>query len=327
MVKISHGNRGCGPVAEKVISALRKASGRKVIDLSRFKEARLDAENLVKTVVSEKEMAKLDPVHAVYVYAQNMMSVLGEQLGELPELSKLVNALADAEEEYMPSYPPMSPLSTSYFTCWSFFDLTTGVKRETLGTIIIDACRSLGVNEGLLTVFELLQNSRMGFYAHEGVSGKRLRLRELVTGKEMEAIYPTGYRGKAGQIWYARVMPEPFPELGCGYAVVFTTPYVILEITGKDRAKNADEKRWLEFFERTLPKVKIKDTVAAYEHFMKYGLSRKIMGYERPGMHYWNEYIFEGYVNYRNDMINLAGFPDIALSRPHSSESQKLRGE
>jgi hypothetical protein len=101
----------------------------------------------------------------------------------------------------MPSFPPLSPLTTSYFTCWGFFDLTTGVKRETLGTITI------------------------------------------------------------------------------------------------------------------------------YEFFMKHGLSRQQMNYPRPGMHYWNEYVFEGYCNHRDDMIILAGYPDIPLSRPHSEESQVLRGE
>jgi hypothetical protein len=44
---------------------------------------------------------------------------------------------------------------------------------------------------------------------------------------------------------------------------------------------------------------------------MKYGLNR----------HYWNEYIIEAYVNNRNDMIQLAGFPDIPLTMPHSREN------
>ncbi len=59
----------------------------------------------------------------------------------------------------------------------------------------------------------------------------------------------------------------------------------------------------------------MKDQRSAYEHLLKYGLSR----------HYWNEYVFEGYSNHRNDIILLVGFPDIALSRPHSEESQRKR--
>ena len=296
MIKIKHGNnQGYGPISQKVLSGIQKIQKRKVIDLSQIKEARLNAENLDKTVITDKKMAGLDPVHAVYVYAQNKISVLSEQLGGLPELSKLVNAIADAQEEYMPSFPPMSPLSTSYFTCWGFFDLTTGVKRETFGTITIDVCRALGVDKSLVTIFQLMQDSRMGFYVHEGVSGKYVLLRELVTGRKIKAISPPGYLGETGQIWYARMMPEPFPEMGYGYAVVFATPYVIMEMAGSNRLNHSNEKKWMEFFERNLPKTNIKDPISAYEFFMKHGLSRQQMNYRRQGMHYWNEYVFEGY--------------------------------
>jgi molybdopterin-guanine dinucleotide biosynthesis protein len=49
---------------------------------------------------------------------------------------------------------------------------------------------------------------------------------------------------------------------------------------------------------------------------MKFGLSR----------HYWNEYVFEAYVNYQVDMVLLEGFPDIPLSRPLLEESKARRG-
>ena len=327
MIKIKQSNQGRGPISQKVLSGLRKTQEKKVVDLSQFKEARLNAESLDKTIITEKKMADLDPVHAVYMYAQNKMSVFVEQLSELPELSKLTNSLADAQDEYLPSFPPMSPLTDSYFTCWGFFDLTAGIKRETFGTITIDLCRTLGVEKSLITLFELMQDSRMGLYVHEGISGRYISLREIVTGRKMKAISPSGYMGEADQIWYARVMPEPFPELDYGYGVVFTTPYLILEMAGKDRARPSTEKSWMDFFERNLPRTNIKDPVAAYEFFMKYGPSRQQVTYRRPGMHYWNEYIFEGYGSHQSDMIVLAGYPDIPLSRPHSKESQALRGE
>ena len=34
---------------------------------------------------------------------------------------------------------------------------------------------------------------------------------------------------------------------------------------------------------------------------------------------YWPEYVFEGYVNHKSDVIFLRGLPDVAESRPHSS--------
>jgi hypothetical protein len=174
-------------------------------------------------------MSDLDPVHAVYAYAQNKLSVFIEQLSELPELTKLKNSIADAQDEYMPSFPPMSPLAKSCFTCWGFFDLTTGIKRETFGTITIDVCRALEVDNSLIAVIERMQASRMGFFVHEGVSGKHVFLREMVIGRKVKAFSTSSYMGEPGQLWYVRVLPEPFPEMGFGYDVVFTTPYVILK--------------------------------------------------------------------------------------------------
>ena len=107
-------------------------------------------------------------------------------------------------------------------------------------------------------------------------------------------------------------MPEPFPELNFGYSVVLTTPYVISEMHN-ERFVFSSEKNWISFFERNLVKTTIKDTKRAYEFLMKFGLNR----------HYWNEYVFEGYVNHKDDMILLAGFPDISVSRPHSSENSE----
>jgi hypothetical protein len=207
----------------------------------------------------------------------------------------------------MPSGPPMSPLTNSYFSCRGFFGLCAGIKKETFGTIIIDMCRHLNVDPGLITIFEYLQNSRMGFYVHEGHSGKFIKLRELITEQEIEAIVPSGYSGRPGEITFARIMPEPFPELNYGYSVLFTTPYVVSEMQG-DRFMLASEEKWLSFFERSQKQTKIEDKKRSYEVLMKYGINR----------HYWNEYILEAYASHKDDMVLLAGFPDISSSRPHS---------
>jgi hypothetical protein len=155
-----------------------------------------------------------------------------------------------------------------------------------------------------------MQNSRMGFYIHEGVYEGFVHLRELITQKQIKVIVPSGYMGSQGEIWFARIMPEPFAKLNYGYSVVFTTPYIISEMQNQ-RIVYSNEKSWDLFFERNLGKTKIENKNRAYEVFMKSGLNR----------HYWNEYIFEGYVNHQDDMILLAGLPDIPLSRPHSKEN------
>jgi hypothetical protein len=54
------------------------------------------------------------------------LTVLIEQLAELPMLDQLTDAYAAAQDEYMPSGPPLSPLTTSYFCGWGYFDLHAG---------------------------------------------------------------------------------------------------------------------------------------------------------------------------------------------------------
>ena len=200
MGKLKRKSSGYSPISRKVLSGLRKAINRKVIDISELKNAKIHAENLEKSVITEKELSELDPLHGVYAYGQNKISVLIEQIAELPALSKLTNAYADAEDIYMPSGPPMSPLTKSYFLCWGFFDLCVGIKKESFGTVIIDICRSLNVDQGLIKIFECMQNSRMGFYIHEGGSQGFVHLRELITQKQIKVIVPSGYMGSQGEM-------------------------------------------------------------------------------------------------------------------------------
>jgi hypothetical protein len=309
MKKITPTKSVTHPISSKIIAGLRKTNSRKVVDISELRDAKINAENLEKTIITEKQLSRLDPLHGIYIYAQNKLSVIIEEISALPALTKLADAYENADDVYMPSGPPMSPLTKSYFTCWGFLDLCVGLNKESFGTIAIDICRFLKADSDLITIFEHMQKSRMGFYVHEGVSGKLVNLREIITQEKIQAIVPSGYLGDPGEIWFARLMPEPFPQLNYGYSIVFITPYIITEIQNNSLVF-ASEEKWEAFFERCREKTKIEDKKRSYEFLMKYGLKR----------HYWNEYIIDAYTSNTKDMILLAGFPDIPLSMPHSRE-------
>lgn len=70
-----------------------------------------------------------------------------------------------------------------------------------------------------------------------------------------------------------------------------------------------DFNEWIAYFHRTFPATAGFDD---YERHMKYG----------PPREYWNDYVFEAYVNHTVDAIYLAGLPDIPESRPHSAISE-----
>jgi hypothetical protein len=151
----------------------------------------------------------------------------------------------------------------------------------------------------LLRLIRLMQDSRMGFYIHHGREGNVSILEDVVTRAVHRVIVPGGYSGGKGENWYVRLLPPPIP--GGREYVAFTTPYVVVHPNFGD---------WLAYFRRTCPATAGFDD---YERHMKYGPTRE----------YWNDFVFEAYVNYRADAIYLAGLPDIPESHPHSEVSER----
>jgi hypothetical protein len=284
-------------VGERLVAKIKRAIRGKVVDLGSVIAGRAAAEELQKTVVTKEDLAGFHPVHAAYVYAQNQVSVMSEQLTALREMAPLADIISKAEDLYGPSGPPISPLTTSYFTCWAFFDACVGPANETIGNIVLELGAAFGMHAELLRLIRLMQESRMGLYVQEGAENGLVALRDVVTGAVCGAISPAGYRGRRGELWYARVLPPPIP--GGVEHVVFTTPYVVL---------HPGLRGWQEYFRRTLPKAPQQVHLDAYERHMKYGPTRM----------YWNDFVFEGYVNHRTEVIYLAGLPDVPESRPHS---------
>jgi hypothetical protein len=282
-------------IGEKVTARILRETRRRLVPLQQVMAGQAMAEELQKTVVSPAALAALHPAHAVYVYAQNQTSVMSEQLTALDEMAPFVKILSRAEDLYMPGGPPMSPLSTSYFTCWAFFDACIEATGETIGAVILETGARFGMNADLLRVIRLMQESRMGIYTVDAMEGGSAVLRELITGAVCRAIVPSGYHGERGELWYARVLPPAIP--GGAEHVVFTSPYVLLSpgLAG-----------WQAYFDRTLPQGPAR--ADSYARHMKYGPTRA----------YWNDFVFEAYVNYRTEAVYLAGLPDIPESRPHS---------
>jgi hypothetical protein len=287
------------PIAKRILAKMKLQWQRKVVNIKNVIASRRIAEELQQTVVSQKDLAGFHPAHAAYVYTQNQASVMSEQLTALKEMQPFVDIISKAEDLSMPSAPPMSPLTTSYFSCWAFFDACVGPANETIGTTILDVGAAFGMHADLLRLMCLMQDSRMGFYIHRGREGDVSVVEDLVTGAVYRAIVPSGYQGHKNENWYIRLLPPPFP--GGQEHVVFTTPYVVV---------HPDFNEWLAYFRRTLPAT---GSFADYERHMKYGPTRE----------YWNDYVFEAYVNHQADAIYLAGVPDVPESRPHSEISER----
>ena len=280
-----------GPISKKLARRFTKWSGRfrkgtRTVPIP--KDVR-DVERLVKD--------GYDPLHAVYLSIQNITSLFAECVSVLPELIPYYDAIAAAEATYLPDGPPMSPLTRSYFTTWAFFDFRFGSGQETIGTCLLDVSDRLGMDPGLVEASQQFQQSRMGIYEHCGTRGGRIRLRELVSGEDLDCLCTSGYSGKPGELWYVRLCP-PIDNM-VEYDVTITTPYVL---TGTSKSD------WIAYLNRAMLQMEVKNDGQRLYALLKRGLS----------VHRWNEFIFQGYHHHQHDAIFLAGLPDVKGSLPHA---------
>lgn len=296
-----------GSLAGKVAKQLRAAKTGKVVDLQAVRKGQGELEALFQEI-HPSTITSENILHGLYVHTINTLTIFLEVLQELPAFQKLTNLIADADEEYMPAGPPISPLTRSYFTCWALFDLHVGPKKETFTSVLIEVADILGLDESTVRTLGMLQQSRMGFYVHEGRQGALNLFRDVWTGKKFPAYMPMNRDRKPGELWFIRMFP-PSPYLAdAQYHVVFTTPYIIGD-QKLFRFTPPDLKKWHQFIERSLPKTGIADASQAYEQFMKFGLHRN----------YWPEFIMQGYCGHATENILLTGIPDMAETLPHSN--------
>ncbi|MBE8168621.1 MAG: hypothetical protein HAW66_09680 [Shewanella sp.] len=302
-----------GPIARKIIEKYHNQFQDKVVSLDAVKQGKATAEDMLKDVKLPTEFEGYDPLHAIYIYAQNMLSSFVEVLANYREVEKFNQKMDHAEDEYQPSYPPQSPITNSYFFFWQICDLCSqSAKKESMATIAVDLLTHIGgFDASTLQLFEAMAQSRNGIYLHQGFDevNQRVLLKELITAKEYSVHVASGYQGEEGEVWLCRLLSSPFKNLPLDYAVAMTTPYIHRMIA------MPPIQTWLyfnEYMQRTLAKTSISNPIEAYEHVMKYGLDT----------FYWLEYVFQAYLNVSDQGIFIFGLPDQPENLPHFHEAK-----
>ena len=208
-----------GSVADKIARKLLSFRGSKVVDLAGWREGRkmaLEAGFGGEGPILAR-FADLDPCHGIYALAENIASLMAESISGMREAKGFVRIVGEAEDEYLPSGPPMSPLTVSYFAMWAFFDVRFGSSRETMGSCILRIAPEFDCPSWLIDTVERMQRSRMGFYVHCGSEGEGVLLREVGTREVVSCMVPAGYAGHEGEIWFVRVLPPPPPPVPPAY--------------------------------------------------------------------------------------------------------------
>jgi hypothetical protein len=288
-------------ISKTVIKNYRKLKLGKIINFSEIESAKEKLDQIDLELKEKIERTSSDPSHKVYSIIQNLLSYFVEELSIHKEFEEYYDKIEIVEDEYMPSFPPGSPLTGSYFTYWAFCDLRFGKEKETIITIFSDLGIEFNFDEIVMKGLSNLNTSYMGFYRHMGFDDDLIILKDLLTDKEFCCICTSGYKGRKDEIWYIRVVPNL--DKVYDYQITLTTPYVIIKYTEKD---------WLDFFQR---QGVIKGGIGyqeKYSDFMKYNIDFR----------YWHNYVMDGYFNHRPDCIYLTGIPDIKGSKPHELENE-----
>ncbi|MBK8203645.1 MAG: hypothetical protein IPK68_15415 [Bdellovibrionales bacterium] len=218
-----------------------------------------------------------------------------EGLLQLKPLSSFHKFMVKQEDLYQPSYPPMSPITDSYFSLSTEFDAAFGDDKETIGSCIHDLSDLFQISGIQKTALRNLCDSRMGICEIENIaSNKFAGVREYQSNKTVEVRFDLGFEGEAGDVVFVRLLPN---LVGYGHHVALTTPYHIVGYS---------EREWDQYFERQgIEKTSSEFELKYYEH-MKYGKDKS----------YWSEYIFWAYMQHRPDVVFLTGLPDKKSTQP-----------
>lgn len=295
-------------IAGKLAAGMRRSVRPGVVKLRDFVLGRPSARKLLAEVKSIDSLVAdgRDPLHAAYLHGQNYLSVFCELACRLPEFADYRAIVAEAEDDYVPGWPPMSPVSVSFFTSWAFLDLPIGDAGETICSCARAIGQALGMSDDLALTLEVMGESAMGIYEHLGWHEGVVGLRDILDGQIYPCIVPSNYRGLPGELWYVRLLPPL--NASFRYGVAFTSPYVLLGTTKED---------WLAFFDRQdkgMPRVAAADDPV---------LRRQAILKRRPEANYWNEYVFLAYHDAQDGAIALHGIPDLPGSLPHADLEKK----
>ena len=242
-----------------------------------------------------------DPSFHAYAAAINVANEFASQALDIPELISFNNQLADIQEEYMPSYPPMSPVTSAFYAAWTVLDARDPFTGVTLGELFVRYLQRVSRFDYVQKAMVALNDSCCSFYEVTEVGAHGVTLWDLAGKLELRCWNGSGYSGHKGEIWYVRLLP-PFVE-GCSLSVTLSTPYVF---------RDSSRRTWEEFFQRYLAS--------------EFGAGHSLQDYLKSGksLGYWLEFVFQAFLGYTGNMILVTGVPDDPASLPHSSPKHKL---
>ena len=284
-------------LSERLIQDFKKTNKlNKIIDFTEAKKAR-EALLEINSGLSKIDRSEdLDPSHKIYVQIQNILSYFSEKISVFNEFTEYYDLLEELDFEFMPSYPPMSPITNSYFGYFCLCDLRFGKEKETISAIFKDIGIAFKYENLFIKSVDNLIQSSMRFYKNVKVEDGLVELEDILTKDRKICVSTSRYLGKPNEIWFVRLVPNLDEKHD--YQIILNTPYVILQ---------QNEEDWIKYFERHGVEKGDLGIDSKILSIMKYNIDVK----------YWLNYIMDGYLRYEPNCIFLTGIPDVKGSKPH----------
>jgi len=152
-----------GRIARKIRRELERALRQKTASFEAFRRGKERAE----TIKSLGQLIRegIDPLHALYANTTNLAGLFMEDLVDLPFLDRRVCAFIEqVQDDYQAGYPPMSPITVSFYMHWLLYDVRFGADRETIGEWLLGVSDLMKFHYVQVEALRNLCNSRIGIF-------------------------------------------------------------------------------------------------------------------------------------------------------------------
>ena len=109
-------------IAQGLIAGMRQSVRPEVLKLRDFVHGRPQADGRGQEHREPRRRREPSAARGLFQYPELSVGVF-ELASPLREFKNFIRVVGDAEETYMPGWPPMSPVSISFFAAWALFDL------------------------------------------------------------------------------------------------------------------------------------------------------------------------------------------------------------
>lgn len=278
-------------LAAEIIEDIRKLTDdQKVVPFEDLKQS----EHLLERLAEEQNdeelqtlLEELDPSFLLYMNMIECLLIISTIVRKNPRLDSFNNFVSEAEKKYTPG-SWQSCVTESFFNMWLLFDIPIE-DNSCLAELCLKVANTINpIKSNLQSLIEKGISSRVGLYEVLSRDEHQVYFKEMITGKEIQAICPTGYMGQPGELWLVRLFP---PVDSHGNSIVVTTPYCIC---------NTDQEDWADYFAEKGIRCEMLQPCETMSHFMKQ-MSEK---------GFWLNYIHSTPPTLEtNECIHLSGIP------------------